>query len=217
MSTRVTQPKYSFGLKAEVSNNVVYLDEQSLIYPAGTNLIIYNIDQRTQKFLPFGSGGEGATAMAVSPNKRYAAIAEKRQDKPTITVFDLHTMRKRKTLSCADMTSLEFVSIAFSPDSKYLISQGSSPDWMLVYWYWEKAKIMASTKVSGPQNTSVHQVLSKSVYRTIMHTKTKTSHYNIHFLSSVCIRRSHSIPKTALRSVLSVRNCSNCFVTARET
>lgn len=158
MSIAITQPRYSFGIKADVKNNVIYQDERSLIYPAGTNLVLYNIDQRTQAFLAFGSGGDGATALAVSPNGRYAAVSEKKQEKAVITIFDLQNMRKRKTLSSADLGSNECVSLAFSPDSKYLICQGGSPNWVLVYWHWEKAKIMASTKISGPHNVHVHQV-----------------------------------------------------------
>ena len=94
---------------------------------------------------------------AVSPNKRYAAIAEQ-GEKPTVTIFDLHTLRKRKTLSFAELQAHEYVSVAFSPDSKYLIAQGGGPDWTLVYWGWEKAKLMASLKTTNQNNSPVHQV-----------------------------------------------------------
>lgn len=123
MSIAVAQPKYSFGLKGDVANNVWYLDEQSIIYPSGANLVIFNIDQKVQKFIPCSVGSEGMTALAVSPNKRYAAIAEKKRERPTIAIFDLTTLRRRKVLSFAEGTSQEYISLAFSPDSKYLISQ----------------------------------------------------------------------------------------------
>ena len=151
------QPRFSFGLKGDVNGNVCYLDEQTIIYPAGTNLVLFNIDQKTQRFLAFGTGGDGATALAVSPNRRYAAIAEKKE-KPTIAVFDLQNMRRKKVLTCPDVGGQEYVWLAFSPDSKFLIGQGGGPDWVLVYWHWEKAKIMAFTKVSLPANTPVRQV-----------------------------------------------------------
>ena len=94
---------------------------------------------------------------AVSPNKRYAAVADK-GEKPTVTVFDLHTLRKRKVLSFAELQAQEYVSVAFSPNSKYLIAQGGGPDWTLVYWGWEKAKLMASLKTTNQSNSPVHQV-----------------------------------------------------------
>ena len=158
MSIAAAQLKYCFGLTGEVKQNVSYLDEQTIIYPAGTNLVLFNIDQKTQKFLSFSQGGEGGSAMTVSPNRRYVAIAEKQQEKPTITVFDLQTMRKRKVLTCPEANANEFVSLSFSPDSKYLVGQGDGPEWVLVYWHWEKSKMMAYTKVTGPLNNTVHQV-----------------------------------------------------------
>lgn len=100
---------------------------------------------------------------AVSPNKRYAAIADK-GEKPTVTVFDLHTLRKRKVLSFAELQAHEYVSVAFSPDSKYLIAQGGGPDWTLVYWGWEKAKLMASLKTTNQNSSPVHQVRTCMAY-----------------------------------------------------
>lgn len=158
MSIAVVQPKYSFGIKGDVANNVWYLDEQSILYPSGANLIIFNVDQKAQKFVASSAGSEGMTAMAVSPNKRYTAVAEKKAEKPTITVYDLTTQRRRKVLSILECTSQEFVSLAFSPDSKYLISQLGVPDWTLTYWHWEKGRVMASTKSNGATNYPVHQV-----------------------------------------------------------
>ena len=36
------------------------------------------------------------------------------------------------------------VSIAFSHDSKYLLVQGGHPDYQLVYFFWEKGKVITS-------------------------------------------------------------------------
>jgi len=81
-------------------------------------------------------------------------------EKPSVVIYDLHSVRKRKILSSADVQSDEFTSVAFSPDSKYLATQSASPEWTLLYWTWEKAKVMASVKTSNPQgNAVVNQVL----------------------------------------------------------
>lgn len=80
-------------------------------------------------------------------------------EKPSVIIYDLHSLRKRKILSSSDIHSDEYISLAFSPDSKYLATQSSSPDWTLLYWTWEKAKVMASVKTSNPQgNAAVNQV-----------------------------------------------------------
>ena len=92
-------------------------------------------------------------------------------EKPIVVVYDLHSLRKRKILSSPDVQSEEFISIAFSPDSKYLATQSSSPEWNLLYWTWEKAKVIASVKTSNPQgNAAVNQVsaahfLTDIIYR----------------------------------------------------
>ena len=80
-------------------------------------------------------------------------------EKPSVIVYDLHSLRKRKILSSSDIQSDEYISVAFSPDSKYLATQSASPEWTLLYWTWEKAKVMASVKTSNPQgNAAVNQV-----------------------------------------------------------
>jgi WD40 repeat protein len=152
-----------FGLRSGVTGNVAYYDEQTIVYPSGTNCILYNIDQKQQKFIQGSEKSRGMTAMALSQNRRYVAVAERgdreKGDKPVITIYDLHSLRKRKILTSPDIQSDEFVSLAFSPDSKYLASQSGGPDWTLVYWTWEKSKVMASVKTSNQQGSSaIHQV-----------------------------------------------------------
>ncbi|KAK7495825.1 hypothetical protein BaRGS_00012815 [Batillaria attramentaria] len=159
MSIAIAQARHIFGLKPGISGNIYYHDEQTIVYPAGANCILYNIDQKSQKFIPGSEKSDGMTAIAVSPNRRYVAIAEK-GEKPTITIYDLHSLRKKKVLSSPDVPTGEYVSLAFSPDSKYLVAQGGKPDWTLLYWTWEKSKVMATTKTSNPQNPNgdVYQV-----------------------------------------------------------
>ncbi len=82
------------------------MDEQNLLYPAGANVILYNMETKAQRFIPLTDKGETITAIAVSSNKRYAAIAE-RGEKPLIAIYDLHTLRRRKVVTVpADSESL---------------------------------------------------------------------------------------------------------------
>ena len=69
--------RHVFGLKPDVRGNVWYLDEQTVLYPAGHNIVIFNTEQKTQKFIAGTEKTEGITAMAVSPNKKYVAVAER--------------------------------------------------------------------------------------------------------------------------------------------
>ena len=59
-------------------------------------------------------------------------------------VYDLEQRRRVKLLRCAEMRSLDVVSLAWSHDSKYILVQGGSPDYQLVYFFWEKGKVITS-------------------------------------------------------------------------
>lgn len=98
-------------------------------------------------------------ALSISPNRRYLAISELVQEKPIITIYELSSIpcRKRKVLSNFDFPVQRFTSMAFSPDSKYLLAQSSPPESNLVYWLWEKQKVMAIVK-TDTQNNIVYQV-----------------------------------------------------------
>lgn len=102
------------------------------------------------------------TTITVSPNRRVIAVAERINDRPHVTIYDLQSLKRRKTLQSDLIKSNEIVSLLFSSDSKYLLTQGGGPDYSLVYWSWEKGKIMANIEVkppTGPQaNATVSQV-----------------------------------------------------------
>ncbi|KAM4640524.1 cilia- and flagella-associated protein 57 [Discoglossus pictus] len=159
MSVIVAQSHYIFGLQYRVGNNICYFDEQTIIFPSGNNCIKYNVDQKWQKFIPGSERSQGMQALAISPNRRYLAMAERGSDKATITIYELAStpFKKRKVLSSPDFTAREFVSIAFSPDSKYLVAQTGSPEWSIVFWMWEKQKVMATVKTDS-QNNPIYQV-----------------------------------------------------------
>ncbi|CAH8529883.1 unnamed protein product [Dicrocoelium dendriticum] len=144
----LAQLRHIFGYRTGITGSIVFHDEQTVVYPCGSNLVLFNTEQKSQKFIAGLDKSLGMTAMAISPNRRYVALAEKAVDRPVITVYDLSALRKKKTISSNEVHSNEFVSIAFSPDSKYLAAQGSQPDWTLVYWAWEKAKQLAALRTS---------------------------------------------------------------------
>lgn len=101
---------------------------------------------------------QGMSALAISANRRYLAVSQ-RGEQATITVLDLHHEqgRKRKVLTAGDTPVQDYVCMAFSADSKYLIGQTGPPEWTLIFWLWEKHKVLATAKTTSPSN-AVSQV-----------------------------------------------------------
>ncbi|XP_060235695.1 cilia- and flagella-associated protein 57 [Meriones unguiculatus] len=159
MSTVIAQSLNVFGFRSHVANNVFFFDEQIVIFPSGNHCVKYNLDQKWQKFIPGSDKSQGMLALAISPNRRYLAISETVQEKPTITIYELSSIpcRKRKILNNFDFQVQKFVSMAFSPDSKYLLTQTSPPESNLIYWLWEKQKVMAIIR-ADVQNNPIYQV-----------------------------------------------------------
>ncbi|XP_058298827.1 cilia- and flagella-associated protein 57 isoform X3 [Hylobates moloch] len=159
MSAVVAQTLHVFGLRSHVANNIFYFDEQIIVFPSGNHCVKYNVDQKWQKFIPGSDKSQGMLALSISPNRRYLAISETVQEKPAITIYELSSIpcRKRKVLNNFDFQVQKFISMAFSPDSKYLLAQTSPPESNLVYWLWEKQKVMAIVTIDT-QNNPVYQV-----------------------------------------------------------
>ncbi|XP_036925516.1 cilia- and flagella-associated protein 57 isoform X2 [Sturnira hondurensis] len=159
MSTVVALSQHAFGLRSHVTNNICFFDEQIIIFPSGNYCVKYNIDQKWQKFIPGSDKSQAMLALSISPNRRYLAMSEIVQEKPAITIYELSSIpcRKRKVLNNFDFPVQKFTCMAFSPDSKYLLTQTSPPESNLVYWLWEKQKVMAIVRTDS-QNNSVYQV-----------------------------------------------------------
>ncbi|KAF3855712.1 hypothetical protein F7725_016435 [Dissostichus mawsoni] len=163
MSSVVAQPLFSFGLRTGVRNSVSFCDENTVVFPCGNTCVCYNTSRRSQRFIPGSEKSQGMHALALSPNRRYLAVSEC-GERASITVFDLqHEQgRKRKVLTAGESSAEEFVCMAFSHDSKYLIGQTGGPDWTLILWLWEKQKVLATVKTSTSHNPVSQGALKQS-------------------------------------------------------
>lgn len=165
MSAPMLQHNHIFGLKSDVANNIHFVEDNQVLYPAGHNIIIYNLHTKTQRFI-HGSDVNGLqgrteiTALAVSPNKRYVAIAERGRERAVCHVYDVRKLKKRKTLNTSEVHSREFTSLCFSPDSKFLLTQGGSSthgnELVLVNWLWSKSKAIQITPIET-RNQPIYQ------------------------------------------------------------
>ena len=113
------------------------------MYPCGHNIVIYNTDDKSQRYIPGIEGSDGISALAVSPTKKFLAICE-RSERAICRVFDLTnpSLNKKKILTSTDYNSKEFVSCAFAPSNEksFLVTLNAEPDIKVIIWIWDKAK-----------------------------------------------------------------------------
>jgi len=69
--------KFLFGIRGDIWSNVHFIDDNWILYPVGHNICILSIDSNTQQLIPGIEGSEGITAIAVSKEKKFFAVAEK--------------------------------------------------------------------------------------------------------------------------------------------
>ncbi|XP_058246896.1 cilia- and flagella-associated protein 57-like [Hemibagrus wyckioides] len=86
---------------------------------------------------------EGIQVLAISPDRRYLAVSE--SGVQGISVYDLQSEQctRVKVLMAQGFGVLQFVCMAFSADSKYLLCQSGGPEWTLFYWDWKKDEVIA--------------------------------------------------------------------------
>lgn len=151
------QTKHIFGCKNDIANAVYHIDEHRIIYAAGHNIVIYNIEDRQMQFLPGIEGSLGITSVTLCPKHRFLAVAE-RAERGVICVYDMAKQRKKRVLVTSDCLSQEYISMSFAPkqEKKFLISLGGHPDWTLIYWQWDRQRVLHSTKVSS--GSPVYQI-----------------------------------------------------------
>ena len=135
--------------------------------------------------------------MTVSPNRRVIAVAERINDRPSITIYDLHSGKRRKILQSDLIKSSEVVSITFSSDSKYLLAQGGAPDYILIYWSWEKGKVMANVEVKPSIGALAHVTVNQVSFNPQDNTQICASGYGLF--------KMFRYAESGLRSTLSLR------------
>ncbi|KAJ3013942.1 Cilia- and flagella-associated protein 57 [Thoreauomyces humboldtii] len=162
MSIASVAYSHVFGVNTKIRRNIYYVDQHTLMYSAGCNIISANVEGGAQRYIPIT--GYGITALDLSLDRRLFAAgergapwdstsrmskAERTGTRPGVSVYEGHTSRKRRTLYAVDScVSKEFLGISFSSDTKYMAAQGGAPDWLLHFYVWEKGKLLATISTS---------------------------------------------------------------------
>jgi len=149
-------PKFIFGVNGEIPNNLTLIDDRKIMYLAGHNVVIYNMDDKTQYFIPGSENSSGINFITTSPTKRFLAICEKGDVKACCTIYDI-TNRKRKVIpeneyDNSDFSCKEFLSAQFSPknDKQHIFTLCGEPDWTILAWQWDTFKVLRKFPIGTP-------------------------------------------------------------------
>ena len=140
----------------------MYLDDEHILFPAGHQVVVEHLTSGTQEFLPGSPESDGITCLAMSPSKRYLAVAEHNKT-GTVLIYDLTSMKRRKMLAVTEVGSREYVSLSFSPDEKFLLAQGGAPEWNAVLFLWEKGRVMTTMRMSTPTAPIISSLFSTQI------------------------------------------------------
>ena len=136
-------PKFFAGVKSDVNSNLHFIDDQTVCYSVGHNVVLYNIEEKTQKYIPGTEGSEAITALAVTRSKKFLAIAEKTERTPICIIYDLQTLKRKKVIASTELKkeNKEFISIAFSAkNEKQIVTLTGIPQQNVYIWQWDKSK-----------------------------------------------------------------------------
>ena len=155
---RVLSPLHAFGLQNDVQNNVIAVDESTILHPVGRAIALYSVESRKMAFVREGTKDSGETiALALSPSKKYLAVCE-RAEMAQISIYHVSSQKRTKVLPAGgplpDCASDRFVTAAFSSDSKLLAAVTN--DCTLALWLWDKGRLLACAK--NPMATSITRV-----------------------------------------------------------
>ncbi|NXL26795.1 CFA57 protein, partial [Glaucidium brasilianum] len=153
-TTVVAEPVAVFGCQPRVAGGLCFLEEQVVLHAAGAGCLRLHLEQKWHKFIAGTEKSRGVQALAVSPNRRYLAVSETVAEQPVLTVYELSSgpARRRRTLAAARLPAREAVSLAFSPDCRYLAAATAPPERHLTYWLWEQQRLMAAVRVGAPDS-----------------------------------------------------------------
>ncbi|KAF4698237.1 WD repeat domain 65 [Perkinsus olseni] len=163
-------PRYAFGIRTDVNNGVHFVDDQHVAYAAGNNITQLHVDQRTQTFMPATKGALGICCTGISAERRYLAVGERHSEQAVVSVFDLASSKRVKTLrtECGvkDVDCMAFSGgegkclVALSkvhPDGSQLSPAeghhqpmeecGTRPDCRLSCWDWDQGRMTASVRL----------------------------------------------------------------------
>uniref|UniRef100_H0X5H9 Cilia- and flagella-associated protein 44 n=1 Tax=Otolemur garnettii TaxID=30611 RepID=H0X5H9_OTOGA len=133
---------HSFGYDCRKRANLQLLDNNTILYIAGNQLILLNLKTKEQNYLQSCSG-QGIGVIGVHPHKTHFAVAEKGSF-PKIIIYEYPSQRPYRILR--DGTERAYAYVDFNNNGNLLASVGSNPDYTLTIWNWKEEQPILRTK-----------------------------------------------------------------------
>eukprot|EP00814_Leptocylindrus_danicus_P018847 CAMPEP_0116018788 /NCGR_PEP_ID=MMETSP0321-20121206/8853_1 /TAXON_ID=163516 /ORGANISM="Leptocylindrus danicus var. danicus, Strain B650" /LENGTH=1176 /DNA_ID=CAMNT_0003489241 /DNA_START=260 /DNA_END=3792 /DNA_ORIENTATION=- len=145
----------------DVRNGIQFLSEDEVVYISGNTIVIEQYKTRTQRFIPASRNCSDISFLAVNPQKKLIAVAEKAGLEWAVAhIYDSSTLKKRKALvpTSKNIQLRDILSLSFSADSKHFLVLGGGPDYNCVCWNIVKvSNIVATLSLATPSGKSVSQ------------------------------------------------------------
>ena len=136
------------GVQPKCNPSILEINEEGdIAFVSGHNIVIQNAGHRgDQRFIQGVDGCEAITAMALHPNKKFLAVAE-RATQAICIIYDITTLKRKKICTTGDCVSKSFTSLAFAnsdqKSEQFLVTLTGEPDYRAIIWLWEKQKFYA--------------------------------------------------------------------------
>lgn len=151
---------HAFGVyPAGLRDAILPLGDDAALFCVGRQVAVCELSRKKLSFLARDTRLRVLTAAARSPSGKLLAIAERvGQDDAVcqISILRMSDMAEKageaetlKVLLPANKR-LDIISLAFTCDSKFLISLSDGPDYNVTYWRWEIDKAVSSHDIQQP-------------------------------------------------------------------
>ncbi len=148
-----------FGIRKDLLPNVLMLDINTVVYPAGHYVVVLNIskEKREQRFIAGTPHSKGFTAINVyNQHKRYVATAEELEEGVLVSIYvvnnpiagQFNLISKIVGVDLTESRILKVFHIAFSlrdQTDNYFVAVGMADDPVIVLWKWDQDNIKEKT------------------------------------------------------------------------
>jgi len=135
------------GMPSHKHYNLSLLEDNVIIFCTGNTYQIQNIETGKKQIF-FGHDSNGIGSIAVLPDRKYFAVAERGQW-PNIYVYSYPEIKLYRILR--KNAEKSYSHIEFSNTGSYLASVANAPDFNLTVWDWRHEQVILKCKAFGQE------------------------------------------------------------------